>query len=126
MLQRVWGQSIFLDERADLFSTTADPPVILKDDKGKTFALDNDMTDILLLMGKQTNTQFESISVDPHSNKFKINGIDVSLVADGIKVEGKIYYFSKGFAMFTTCKDVTEKDVKGDVQNKTISKGYWL
>ena len=103
MLQRVWGQSIFLDERADLFSPTADPPVILKDDKGKTFALDNDMTDILLLMGKQTNKQFELTSVDPNSNKIKITGIDVSLVADGIKVEGKVYYCSKGPAMFTTC-----------------------
>ena len=40
--------------------------------------------------------------------------MDVSLVPDGIKKEGKVYYFSKGFAMFITSKDVTERDIKGD------------
>ena len=42
-------QRRFLDDRA----------VTLKDDRGKTFSVDNDMIDILLLMGKQTNKQFE-------------------------------------------------------------------
>ena len=63
-------------------------PSTLKDDRGKTFAVDNYMIDILLLMGKQTNQQFELISVDSNSNKLKINGIDVSLVPDGIKLKG--------------------------------------
>ena len=77
-------QSSFLDDRA----------VTLKDDKGKTFSVDKDMIDILLLMGKQTNKQFELISVDPNSNKFKINSIDASPVRDGIKMKGEIYDFS--------------------------------
>ena len=68
-------------------------------------------------MGKQTNKHFELISVDPNSNKFKINGIDESLVPDGIKLKGKVYYFSKGFIMFITNKDITEKDIKND-ENK--------
>ena len=70
------------------------------------------MIDILLEMGKQTNKQFELISVDPNSNKFKINGVDVSLVPDGIKMKGKVYEFSKGFAVFISKKDVTERDIK--------------
>ena len=53
-------RSSFLDDRA----------VSLKNDRGKTFSVDNDMIDILLLMCKQTNKQFELISVDPNSNKF--------------------------------------------------------
>ena len=68
-------------------------------------------------MGKQTNKQFQLISVDAHSNKFKINDIDVSLVPDGLKLKGKVHEFSKGFAMFITSKDVTERDIKGD-ENK--------
>ena len=71
------------------------------------------MIDILLLMGKQTNKQFRLISVDPNSNKFKIKDVDVSPVPDGIKIKGKVYDFSKGFALFITNKDVTERDIKG-------------
>ena len=73
------------------------------------------MIAILTEMGKQTNNQFQLISVDANSNKFKINGVDVSLVPDGIKMKGKVYDFSKGFAIFFTNKDVTEKDIKVDV-----------
>ena len=40
-------QSIFLDEQAALLTPSPDPPVTLKDDRGRTFAVDNDMTDIL-------------------------------------------------------------------------------
>ena len=72
------------------------------------------MIDILLLMGKQTNKQFQLISVDPNSNKFKINEVDVSLVPDGIKIKGKVFDFSKSFSIFITNKDVTERDIKGD------------
>ena len=75
------------------------------------------MIAILIEMGKQTNKQFELISVDPNSNKFKMNGVDVSLVPDGIKMKGKAYDFSKGFALFITNKDATERDIKGD-ENK--------
>ena len=72
---------------------------------------------ILLEVGKQTNKQFQLISVDANSNKFKINDIDISLVPDGIKMKGRVYDFSKGFLMFITYKDVTERDIKGD-ENK--------
>ena len=66
-------QSSCLEERAALVPTTA---VTLKYDRGKTYAGANDMIDILLLMGKQTNKKFELISVDPNSNTFNLNGID--------------------------------------------------
>ena len=107
-------QSSFLDKQASLLSTSPILPVKLKDDRGKTFDVDNDMIEILLLMGKQTNKQFQLISVDPNSNKFKINVVDVSLVPDGIKMKGKVYDFSKGFDLFITNKDVTERVIKGD------------
>ena len=96
-------QSRFLDDRA----------VTLKYDRGKIFTVDNDMIDILLLMGKQTSKQFEIISVDPNSNKFEINDVDVSIVPDGIKLKGKVYDFSKCFLMFITSNDATNGDIKG-------------
>ena len=84
------------------------------------------MIDILLLMGKQTNKQFQLISVDPNSNKFQTIDVDVSLVPDGIKMKGKVYGFSKGFSIFITNKDVTERNIKGDEIKKKILKdiGY--
>ena len=97
-------QNNFLDDRA----------VTLKDDRGKTFTVDNDMIAILIKMGKQRNNQFQLKSVDANSNKFKINGVDVSLVPDGIKKKGKVYDFSKGFAIFITNEYVTERVIKGD------------
>ena len=117
-------QSSFLDDRATLLSPSSISPLKLKDYRGKTFTVDNDMIDILIKMGKQTK-QFELISVDPISNKLKINGVDVSLVPGGIKIKGKIYDFSKGLAIFITNKDVTERNIKGD-EKKTFFKGYWL
>ena len=90
-------QNSFLDERAALLTPTPDPHTILKDDRGQTFAVDNDMIDILLLTGKQTNKQFQLISADPYANNFKTIDVDVSLVPDGIKIKGKVYDFSKGF-----------------------------
>ena len=110
-------QSSSLDERAALSTPTPDQPVTLEDDRGETFAVDNDMIDTLLEMGKQTNKQFQLKSVYPNSNKFKINGVDVSLVPDGIKMKGKVYDFSKGLAIFITNKNVTEGDIKGE-ENK--------
>ena len=107
-------QSSFLDERAALLTLTPDPHTTLKYDRGQTFAADNDMIDILLLMGKQTYKQFQLKSVDPNSNKFKINDVDISLVPDGIKMKGKVYDFSKGFSIIIINKDVTKRDIKGD------------
>ena len=89
-----------------------DRAVTLKDDRGKTFTVDNDMIAILIEMLKQTNNQFKLISVDANLNKFRIIGVDVSLVPDGIKMKGKVYDFSKGFAIFITNKDVIERDIK--------------
>ena len=57
------------------------------------------------------------ISVDPNSNKFKINAVDVSKVPDDKKMKAKVYDFSKGFFMYFTNKDVTERDIKGE-ENK--------
>ena len=71
------------------------------------------MIDILLEICKQANIHFQLLSVDANSIKIKTNDIDVSLVSDGIKMKGKIYDFSKGFAMFITSKDVPERDIKG-------------
>ena len=71
------------------------------------------MIDILLLMCKQTNKQLELKLVDPNSNKFKINCAVVSLAPNGIKVEGRVYDFSRGFTLFVTNKDVTEKHIRG-------------
>ena len=62
-------QSNSLDDRA----------VSFKDDRGKTFTVDNDMIAILIEMGKQTNNQFQLISVDANSNNFKINGARLAL-----------------------------------------------
>ena len=47
-------QSSFLYDRATLFSTSSISPVKIKDDIGKTFDVDNDIVEILLAMGKQT------------------------------------------------------------------------
>ena len=48
-------RSSFLNQRAALLTPTPDPRVAIKDDRGETFAVDNDMIDTLLEMGKQTN-----------------------------------------------------------------------
>ena len=87
-------------------------------DKGRTSAADNEMDEILFLMCKQTNKQFELKSVDPDSNKTLKNGIVVSLVPNGIKIKGFNYDFSEVPAMFNTIKDLIEGDeIKGD-ENK--------
>ena len=72
------------------------------------------MIDILLLMGKQTHKHFELKSADSNSNKFEINNIDISLLPDGIKIKGKVYEFSNGFALSISNKDVTKTDIKND------------
>ena len=66
MLQRVWStkDKVAFFDQASLLSPTLDPPVTLKDDRGKTFTVDKDMIEILSLMGKQTNKQLELKSVD--------------------------------------------------------------
>ena len=97
-------QSSFLDERAALLTPKTDPPETLKDDRSEIFAVDNEMIDFLLEMGKQTNKPFLIISVDASSNKFNINDVDVSLVPDGTKMKDKVYDFSKGCASLLLVK----------------------
>ena len=80
-------------EQASLLSPTLDPPVTLKKDRGRTFIVDYEMIEIILPMCKQTNKQLELKSVDPNSNKFKINGVDVSLTPNGVNVKGRVYDF---------------------------------
>ena len=75
------------------------------------------MTDIILLMGKQTNKQFELKSIDPNSNKFKRNGVDVSPAPNGVKIKNRVYDFSRGFTLIITNKDSTQKDIRGQ-ENK--------
>ena len=104
-------QSIFLDDRA----------VTLKDDRGKTFTVDNDMIQFLFLMVKQTNEQLELKSIDPNSNKFKINCIDVFLAPNGIKKVESMIFLRVSLCFFTN-KDVTQKDIRGEEKNKIVSK----
>ena len=75
------------------------------------------MIDILLLMGELTNKQLELKSIDPTSNKFKINGIDVSLAPNGRKIKNRVCDFCRIFTLFVTKKDVTQKDIRGE-ENK--------
>ena len=70
------------------------------------------MTVNLLLIFRQTNKQLELKSSDPNSNKFKINGVDLSLAPNGIKIKSRIYHFSRDFTMFVSNKDVTQKDIR--------------
>ena len=75
------------------------------------------MTVILLLIGIQTNKQLEFKKIDQNSNKFKINGVDVSLAPNGIRLKSRVHDFSKGFSMFVTHTNVTKLDIRGE-ENK--------
>ena len=66
-------------------------------------------------MVKQTSKQFKLKSVDPISNKFIVDAIDVTLVSVGIK-KGKVYDPFKGW--FVTNKDVTRRDIKVENRKK--------
>ena len=54
----------------------------------------------------------ELLSFDSNSNKFKINGVDLSLAPNGIKIKTRVYHFSRDFTMFVSNKDPTQKDIR--------------
>ena len=70
ILLSLWNQqqNSFFDERAALMTPTTDARVKLKDERGNTFTVDNDMIDILLEKGKQTKEQFQLISMRIRTN----------------------------------------------------------
>ena len=75
------------------------------------------MLDILADMRKQTNIQLRIVPFDANENKFTINNVPTHITPNGIKLRNNNYDFTKGFLMFTTTKNVTERDIKCD-ENK--------
>ena len=92
-------------------------PITLPGRQGKLFKLSNEMLDILADMRKQTNIQLRLVPFDANENKFKINKVPTHITPNGIKLRNNNYDFTKGFLMFITNKNVTERDIKGD-ENK--------
>ena len=54
------------------------------------------------------------------SNRFEINGIDVSLTLDTIKLKDNFWNFTREFTMFVTNKNVTERDKRGKIKLKAF------
>ena len=75
------------------------------------------MLDILADMRKQTNIQLRLVPFNANENEFTINNVPTHIIPNGIKLRNKNYDFTKGFLMFITNKNVTERDIKGD-ENK--------
>ena len=68
-------------------------------------------------MRKQTNIQLRLVPFDANENEFTINNVPTRLTPNGRKLRNNNYDFTKGFLMFITNKNVTERDRKGD-ENK--------
>ena len=92
-------------------------PITLPGREGKLFKLSNEMLDILADMRKQTNIQLRLVPLDANENEFTINNVPTHITPNGIKLRNNNYDFTKGFLMFITNKNVTERDIKGD-ENK--------
>ena len=92
-------------------------PITLPVRESKLFQLSNEMLDILADMLKQTNIQLRLVPFDANENKFTINNVPTHITPNGIKLRNNNYDFTKGFLMFITNKNVTERDIKGD-ENK--------
>ena len=92
-------------------------PITLPGRERKLFKLSNEMLDILADMRKQTNIQLRLVPFDANENKFTINNVPTHITPNGIKLRNKNYDFNKGFLMFITNKNVTERDIKGE-ENK--------
>ena len=92
-------------------------PITLPGREGKLFKLSNEKLDILADMREQTNIQLRLVPFDANENKFTINNVPTHITPNGIKLRNNIYDFTKGFLMFITNKNVTERVVKGD-ENK--------
>ena len=67
------------------------------------------MLDILADMRKQTKIQLRLVPFDAHENKFTINNVPTHITPNGIKQRNNNYDFTKGFLMFITNKNVTER-----------------
>ena len=92
-------------------------PITLPGREGKLFKLSNEMLDILADMRKQTNIQLRLVPFDANEDEFTINKVPTRKKPNGIKLRNNNYDFTKGFLMFITNKNVTERDIKGD-ENK--------
>ena len=88
-------------------------PVTLPGREGKLFKFSNEMLDILADMRKQKNIQLRLVPFDAYENEFTINNVPTHITPNGIKLRNNNYDFTKGFLMFITNKNVTEKDIKG-------------
>ena len=92
-------------------------PITLPGREGELFKQSYEMLDILADMRKQTNVQLRLVPFDANENEFTINNVPTHITPNGIKLRNNNYVFTKGFLMFITHKNVTERDVKGD-ENK--------
>ena len=93
-------------------------PITLPGREGKLFKLSKEMLDILADMRKQTNIQLRLVPFEANENKFTINNVPTHITSNGIKLRNNNYDFPKGFFMFITNKNVTERDIKGDENKK--------
>ena len=75
------------------------------------------MLDFLADMRKQTNIQSRFVPFDANENEYTINNVPTHITPNDIKLRNNNYDFTKGFLMFITNKNVTERDIKGD-ENK--------
>ena len=92
-------------------------PITLPGREGKLFKLSNEMLDTLADMRKQTNIQLRLVPFDANENEFTINNVPTHITPNGIKLRNINSDFTKGFLMFITNKNVTERDIKAD-ENK--------
>ena len=88
-------------------------PVTLPGREGKLFKLSNEMLDILADMRKQKNIQLRLVPFDANESQFTINNVPTHITPNGIKLRNNNYDFTKGFLMFITNKNVTERDIEG-------------
>ena len=77
-------------------------PLKMPDFKGQTFIFNNEISDILLEMGKHTNTPIELKRFDMSSNRFQMNDIDAFVTYKCMKVKSNISDFKKGFTVVIT------------------------
>ena len=75
------------------------------------------MLDILEDMRKQTNIQLRLVPFDANEYEFTINNVPTHITPNGIKLRTNNCDFTKGFLIFITNKNLTERDIKGD-ENK--------
>ena len=87
-------------------------PITLPGREGKLFKLSNEMLDVLADIRKETNIQLRLVPFDANENEFTIINVPTRITPNGIKLRNNNYDFTKGFFMFITNKNVTERDIK--------------